>query len=177
MIVLGGDLVDSRGGLPLLTETVAALRCSAPVWAIPGNHDRFVGLREVRAAVRHGGGNWLDEQSVPMHLPGRDPIYLDGTLSSQSATDRGRIFCAHDPAIFPAAAARGYSLVLAGHLHGGQFVWAESRGRLFPGVWLNRWNGTRFDLGSSTLLVSRGVSDTLPLRWNCPREILLCELY
>jgi predicted MPP superfamily phosphohydrolase len=181
MIVLGGDLVDSRNGLSLLTETVRSLSACAPVWAIAGNHDHSAGVQEVRSAVERGGGNWLDGGST--RLPGarRNPIYLDGgvsgmtTTADTNATSR-RILCAHDPKIFPEAAALGYPLVLAGHLHGGQFVCAERKGRLFPGGWFYRWNGPRFELGQSTLLVSHGVSGTLPLRWNCPRDILLCEL-
>lgn len=50
----------------------------------------------------------------------------------------------------------GFDLVLAGHLHGGQLV--------------------RFELGPTTLIVSRGAGDSLPLRWRCPREVVLCEI-
>jgi predicted MPP superfamily phosphohydrolase len=70
-----------------------------------------------------------------------------------------------------------YRLVLAGHLHGAQCVFATWEGRQFPGAWFYRWCGLRFDLDATTLLVSRGVSDTLRLRWNCPREVLLCEVH
>jgi hypothetical protein len=28
--------------------------------------------------------------------------------------------------------------------------------------------------GSTRLVVSRGVSDRLPIRWRCPREVVLC---
>jgi predicted MPP superfamily phosphohydrolase len=38
------------------------------------------------------------------------------------------------------------------------------------------WTGLRFELGGTTLLVSRGAADTLPARFRCPREVLLCEL-
>ena len=33
-----------------------------------------------------------------------------------------------------------------------------------------------FQDNGSTLLVSRGVRDTLPLRWNCPREVIVVQL-
>ena len=67
-------------------------------------------------------------------------------------------------------------LTLAGHLHGGQVVLFERKGRLYPGACFSRWNGLRFEDEGATMWVSRGVADTLPLRWNCPREVLLCEL-
>jgi predicted MPP superfamily phosphohydrolase len=79
--------------------------------------------------------------------------------------------------VTPAARATGFDVVLAGHLHGGQLVLFESGGRLYPYAWIDRWNGLRFDLPGTTLVVSRGVADALPLRVRCPREVVLCELY
>jgi predicted MPP superfamily phosphohydrolase len=177
LILLGGDLADAKGGLPLLTETVAVLCACAPVWAIAGNHDERTGLRDVIAAISRGGGDWLGGRSILWRSARREPFYLDGVIPGSISSGHKRILCAHDPAIFPRAAALEYPLVLAGHLHGGQFVCSERRGRLLPGAWFYRWNGLRFEKGRSTMLVSRGVADTLPVRWNCPREILLCELY
>ena len=87
-----------------------------------------------------------------------------------------RLLCAHEPSIFPRAAAAGYALVLAGHLHGGQCVLATLNDKLYPAVWLHRWHGLRFRRDGALMLVSRGLADTLPLRFNCPREVLLCEL-
>ena len=31
-------------------------------------------------------------------------------------------------------------------------------------------------IAGAVMLVSRGVADTLPFRFNCPREVLLCEM-
>jgi predicted MPP superfamily phosphohydrolase len=84
------------------------------------------------------------------------------------------ILCAHDPVIFPHAAACGYDLVLAGHLHGGQCVLGHYNGRMYPAGWFFTWNGDRFTRNSTTMLVSKGLNDTLPIRWNCPREVILC---
>jgi predicted MPP superfamily phosphohydrolase len=77
---------------------------------------------------------------------------------------------------FPAAAAAGYGLVLAGHLHGGQCVLATRRRRLYPAAWIYRWHGLRFAEWGAVMLVSRGAGDTLPIRFNCPREVILCAL-
>lgn len=82
------------------------------------------------------------------------------------------IFCGHYPTSFPAARQRGARLVLAGHLHGWQIVLGQAGEYLLPGALLSRWNGLRFEREGSTLLVSRGMTDLFPLRWNCPREVL-----
>jgi predicted MPP superfamily phosphohydrolase len=169
VILLGGDLVDCRSALPALRGLVAALAALAPVAAIPGNHDMNAGLAEVRAAVRSSGGGWLLDG--PLHEPvGVDAFPCPGDGSA------ARVLCAHYPTIFPTAVAAGYRLVLAGHLHGGQCVLATYRERLYPAALLDRWHGLRFREGAALLLVSRGAADTFPVRFNCPREVLLCDL-
>ncbi|MCA9321196.1 MAG: hypothetical protein KDB53_10705, partial [Planctomycetes bacterium] len=87
-----------------------------------------------------------------------------------------RILCAHDPEVFDAACVAGYDLVLAGHLHGGQIVLSRRRGRDYPAAWFYRWNGPTFQRAGTTMLVSRGGADTFPLRFRCPREVLLCAI-
>lgn len=176
IVLLGGDLVDGRRGLDVLRETITSLHEVAPVAAIPGNHDCFVGLEEVRQCVELASGFWLEDNSFSLQRAGMNSLWIDGLLSKPVSPARGRILCAHDPKIFPEAARRQYSLVLAGHLHGGQCVLTERNKRLFPGAWFYRWNGLRFESDNSTMLVSRGVSDTIPIRLNCPREVILCEI-
>lgn len=172
LTLLGGDLADSAAGLARLSSCVARLARVCPVWAVAGNHDRLPGVPAVRAAVEAGGGSWLGGRRA---AAGR--VALDGEPRRERNPRGGfRVLCSHDPAVFPQAVEAGYDLVLAGHLHGLQCVIAERGGLLYPGVWLWPFNGLRFCSGSTTMLVSRGVSDTIPLRWNCPREVLLCEI-
>jgi predicted MPP superfamily phosphohydrolase len=169
LILLGGDLADNGQGLPMLRECVRNLVKLAPVYAVAGNHDERAGLAEVRAAVEASGGHWL------IDLPIGQPVRIDGRIDP-SAHARPRLLCTHHPGEFPAAAAAGYGLVLAGHLHGGQCVLATRQGRLYPAAWIYRWHGLRFEEAGAVLLVSRGAGDTLPVRFNCPREVILCEI-
>jgi predicted MPP superfamily phosphohydrolase len=141
----------------------------APVHAVPGNHDERPGLPAVRAAVEAGGGHWLADRPI------EGPLRIDGRIEPGRAAGP-RLLCAHYPGDFPAAAAAGYALVLAGHLHGGQCVLATYRGRLYPAAWAYRWHGLRFAERGAVLLVSRGAGDTLPVRFNCPREVILCRI-
>jgi predicted MPP superfamily phosphohydrolase len=167
-IILGGDLVDSPRGLPLLADCTERLSSLAPVHALPGNHDGRVGLNAVRAAVVSAGATWLPDESSLPSLPGGFPL--------PATPDSKAILLAHDPAVFPQAIRAGYRLVLAGHLHGGQCVLATRNHRLYPGAFFARWTGLRFTDSNATLVVSRGAADTLPFRWNCPREVILCEV-
>jgi uncharacterized protein len=168
VVLLGGDLVDHSGALAELHELVEALSAQAQVGAIPGNHDARAGLDAVRATVVAAGACWLPD--APMD----HPIRIDGEGHRGPRT--GPILCAHYPDVFPRAIGLGYRLVLAGHLHGGQCVLATHRDKLYPAAWIHRWHGLRFNMGDSAMLVSRGVGDTFPMRFNCPREVILCEL-
>jgi uncharacterized protein len=170
VILLGGDLVDWSTALETLREFVSDMTTIAPVAAIAGNHDRWIGQSRVRKAVIDGGGHWLADS--PLRWAPDAVAY--GTTEQPRLPGQCQVLCAHHP---PAAAVRhGFDLILSGHLHGGQFVFFERGGRLYPGAFLYRWNGLRFHENGSTLVVSRGVRDTLPLRWNCPREVILVEV-
>lgn len=180
LILLGGDLVDRKRGLQLLTQAVQELSAIAPVGAISGNHDQWVGVHLVKEAVIAGGGNWLDDRSWQWSI-GTHILQIDGGLHCQnlpSPDDQSanyKILCAHNPIAIEQA--QGYQLVLAGHLHGCQWVFWERQGRLYPGAWFYRWNGLRWWREKTLMLVSRGVGDTLPIRWNCPREVILCQIF
>ena len=166
LILLGGDLADTRSGLSQLAECTLRLAAIAPVWAISGNHDALLGIEHGRQCVEKSGGYWLDNRS---YSPVRG-LSVDscGCLAQERRGDFS-ILCAHDPCVFPQAVAARYDLVLAGHLHGGQVVLRRHGEILYPGAWFYRWNGNSFRDGATTMLVSRGANDTLPLRWNCPR--------
>lgn len=180
VILLGGDLVDRPSALPILEYFLAKLaRGTGVVLAIPGNHDQFVGEDRVRQAVVRNGGLWLPDGNF--YQPGlliECPVSLAMAMVCPDAVQSGvyRILCAHYPSAAPMAVAGDFDLVLAGHLHGCQAVLWERGGQLFPGAWFYQWNGRRFVIGTTTLLVSQGANDTFPLRWNCPREIIVCSL-
>lgn len=176
LIVLGGDLADSRRGLQQLECCVGQLCEFSDVWSIAGNHDHVLGLENVRRAFESAGGKWFHDRCEHVSIEGAGVLRMDGRVDAGLSHAAARLLCVHDPAAFPEASQAGYQLVLSGHLHGSQCVLAERNGMLYPGAWFFRWNGLQFREHGSLMLVSRGMADTLPLRWNCPREVLLCEL-
>jgi predicted MPP superfamily phosphohydrolase len=174
-VLLGGDLVDASSELGTLSNLVSALRTQARVLAIGGNHDHHVGMNRVRDAVVSGGGEWIHETAVRI-THGSRVIAIAGPNAVAVPEGDYRILCAHNPCIWPTARERGYDLVLAGHLHGCQVVALEYRGRLFPGAVFYPNCYIRHQWGPARLVVSRGVSDRLPVRWRCPREVVLCHV-
>lgn len=174
LILLGGDLVDRRACLPQLNRFLATLApLTEHLLVIPGNHDKFVGEALVRQAVLDQGAHWLPDEAY--YLPGLI-IEAPGSKEPKQRGDTFRILCAHEPSKALAQSPSHYHLILAGHLHGCQWVIWKRRGLLYPGSFFYKWNGPEFQIGSTNILVSRGVNDTFPLRWNCPREVIQCDL-
>lgn len=177
LIILGGDLVDKSAALNPLACQVRAWADKIPVIAIPGNHDRWVGEASVRTALAQAGAHWLPDAPYLHRDHGSDVLWLaDPDQWPESPALVPTVAVLHDPSDFSKACTRHATLALAGHLHGCQVVLAETAGRLLPGAWFYRWNGLRFQDRGTTMIVSRGCADTLPLRWNCPREVLVCDL-
>lgn len=172
-ILLGGDLLDGASELTKLGQLIGQLCDLAPVLAVGGNHDHQVGIDRVRDAVTRAGGQWIHDTSARF-TQGSRMIAVSGPNASPSADGDVRILCAHNPRIWKRSRQECYDLVLAGHLHGCQVVACEYRGRLFPGAFFYPYCYLRRQHGSTRLVVSRGVSDLVPIRWRCPREVVLC---
>lgn len=174
-VLLGGDLVDRPSELLKLRDLVAVLTQVAPVLAIGGNHDSSVGIDRVSQAVVNGGGQWIHAESILL-THGSRKISISGPEAGTIGDGDVRILCAHNPRVWRTSRFRGYDLVLAGHLHGCQLVAFEYRDRLFPGAWFYPYCYLSHQSGTSRLVVSRGVSDLFPIRWRCPREVVLCYI-
>ena len=175
VVLLGGDLLDRASELRKLSDLVGELREVAPVLAIGGNHDRQIGIDRVRKAVVRGGGQWIHDGVARVTHAGR-VIAIAGPETVSDIEAHVRVLCAHNPRIWKTSRLAGYDLVLAGHLHGFQLVACTYRDRLFPGAIFYPYCFLSHRCGSTRLVVSRGVSDLLPIRWRCPREVVLCHV-
>jgi predicted MPP superfamily phosphohydrolase len=174
LVLLGGDLVDKRSGLPQLSDLVSFACRQCLVGAIGGNHDRRVGIDLVARAVERAGGVWLDREPIAFSV-GAVRIVARGADAPRTSPAEVSILCAHYPNAFASKGSPEDDLVFAGHLHGCQMTAFAWRGRSYPGAWFYRWNGSRFARRDSVMLVSRGLRDLVPIRVNCPREVVLCH--
>jgi predicted MPP superfamily phosphohydrolase len=174
-VLFGGDLVDRASELRRLRDLIRRLDSIAPVLAIGGNHDQRIGMERVRDAVEGGGGRWVHHSTVRL-THGTRVIAISGPEGAMSVDADVRILCAHNPRIWRRCRNAGFDLVLAGHLHGCQIVAWQFRDRLFPGALFYAHCVLGRERGSTRLVVSRGVSDLIPVRWRCPREVVLCSV-
>jgi predicted MPP superfamily phosphohydrolase len=72
------------------------------------------------------------------------------------------LLLAHDPALFPEAAARGVSLTLSGHTHGGQLGLPFFARKINLARLMTRFTTGFYRLGDASLYVNRGLGTTGP---------------
>lgn len=106
------------------------------------------------------------------------PEELEALLAAAPPADL-KILLVHQPAlpVVQAAARHGYRLLLAGHTHGGQFVFHPFGFTLSPTQVENRFYSGHYRYGDLHVVVTNGVGLTLaPLRFGAPAEVSLVTL-
>ncbi len=171
IILLGGDYVDSRQGLVYLDRLFFSLRQRKYVFAISGNHDRFFGQKKIKKIGKNHHIQWLDGGRVLIENDGIN-IEITDKINAKSPADF-RILCLHKP---QSIGHSRFNLVFAGHLHGSQFVLWKNKKGLFPGRFFYRWNILKSISADCHYFVSKGLGDTLPIRYNCPKDIIFLEV-
>jgi predicted MPP superfamily phosphohydrolase len=172
LLLLGGDYVDTPFGLSNFQHFMATIG-DMPAFAIAGNHDSPY-IRRIRTIVEQMGARWIHNVTGLLHL-GNQRIQIDGTRPAESTGADLSILCLHHPIDISPFAHR-YNLVFAGHLHGGQIVlWQNEKG-LYPVKWRYPLNRLDMTHGDCRYMISKGLGDTLPIRYACPRDIIVVDL-
>ena len=198
IVLLLGDYIagmrrfrSAKVPIPVWSAALGKLSAPLGVHAVLGNHDWIedgdgegstAALREQgiavyeNAAVRLGGGDrpefWL--AGLGDQLVRRDD--LRATLAAVPDDGLPMLLMAHEPDIFPQVPEKA-SLTLSGHTHGGQVALPFFGRPIVPSDY-----GQRFAYGhiveeSRHLLVSGGLGcSMIPVRFNCPPEIVVLDL-
>lgn len=195
IIAVTGDLVDDRAeDVAVYVRALGSLEAPLGVYMIPGNHDVYAGWDEVEVSLReaHLGTVLVNEVSL-VHRGGAT-LALVGTGdpaggargTSRAAPDVDRalarvparattIAFAHNPALWPALAARGVALTLSGHTHWGQFA-LPKLGWSLASPFLEHAMGAHTEKGA-LLYISPGTGYWgIPFRLGAPPEVTLVTL-
>jgi predicted MPP superfamily phosphohydrolase len=193
LIVITGDIFDFD---PSYVEAgcreLGRLEARLGVYAVLGNHDVYTGAEVVAEAIARStrirllrdAWETLDVDGVPLVIAGLDDAGDGWTereaehdaldrIAAEIPDDVACLLLVHRPSYFAHAAKLGFSLLLAGHTHGGQVALPLATNHNPSRMISNHTRGI-FKSGETTLYVNRGLGMAgLPLRINCPREIAL----
>ncbi|MDZ7315119.1 MAG: metallophosphoesterase family protein [candidate division KSB1 bacterium] len=155
------------------------------ILAVRGNHDSPALMEELQdagievltnrhKAVRH------DDQAIWI-LGVDDPHYdrADDLAAAASGVpaDGFKILLAHTAELFREAAASGVDLYLCGHTHGGQICLRNGRPIITNVRTPRAWSYGFWHYRNMTGYTSSGVGcSSVPVRFNCPPEIVLITL-
>ncbi|TWR27547.1 hypothetical protein FPZ43_13830 [Mucilaginibacter pallidiroseus] len=172
IVLLGGDYVDTKSGLELLSQLLNGIAVGRHVLAIAGNHDYFFGLKRIWQVMTDYGVNWIEKHHAVININGFN-IRVNGNISEIAIPKCDiNILLLHKP-IDEKLFAGAYDIVFAGHLHGCQAVFWETEKGLYPGRYIYKWNVKHVITDNFIYLISKGIGDTLPIRYNCKKDIIL----
>lgn len=195
IIALTGDFVTDEGDLAAVEKLVARLTELCPVYFVSGNHEFGSGLAvKVRNILERAGVKYLSNEYLTISR-GEDGILLGGVedplayadmLSpdelaqkmNDAAPDAFKILLGHRNYWMTEYPELPVDLIFCGHAHGGLIRIPGVGGligtdrRLFPDFDAGQFNNGRY-----TLIVSRGLGNSVPIPriFNRP-EIVCVEL-
>lgn len=199
IIMLPGDFVTSnRNEVEGIAETFHELSAPMGVYATTGNHEYYVDvdlvcdvlddskirvLRNENIAFEKNGEKLyllgiddMDANLITSHLDGKQVDHIDA-LFKGVPDNAATILMNHKPYHFDEYAQANIGLMLSGHTHGGQIVFA----RMFDTTLSFSRVASKYveglythenDKFTSQMYVTRGLGTVaLPMRFNCPPEI------
>lgn len=197
MIAITGDLIDYYDtdidiALAFAREAVKI----APCYFVTGNHEARLAeytdfrkaLEEMGVCVLADATKMLEKEGQTIFLMGVDDPYFiskdeQGVLRRKlqwlvDEDDPYTVLLSHRPGSFALYVESGIDLVLAGHLHGGQFRLPFVGGLFTPSTgFFPEYDAGLYTQGDTSMIVSRGIGNSIfPFRINNPPEVVLIEL-
>ncbi len=188
IIFVTGDFVNSKTSeVYPFVESFSQLKAPHGVWGVLGNHDYFADVETVSKEVDACGVKLLRNDAVTVaigssviNIVGVDDIgrgaraseYIGRALSSVTNA-APRILLCHKPYFMEDFSANAFDLVLSGHTHGGQIVFAKINDTyITPASLWSKYVWGLYRHNDTQLYVNRGLGSVgIPFRMNCPPEL------
>ena len=175
LIVLTGDYYDTPKGARLFKAFMSEVSGSFTIAFIKGNHDTLWG-KKVLDLIMGIPNCFFVEDDIYSFVSPRGNKYNIGSWKHRNLfethRDETNIVLLHNPEKLNTQELKYIDMVLAGHLHGGQSIFFTTNQSHYPGSLLYKYCTDRKQINDTTLIVSKGIGDTLPFRINCPREVV-----
>lgn len=181
IIVISGDLVDSKREIEPAVMICKLLKPIAPVYVVSGNHDFWnSSYRSLKQSLISNGVHWLDGRILQLPYHGAqlqlvgigDPETFQGyhdkwedallALCDQRYRNRYTVLLSHRPELFQSYIKTNVDLVLCGHAHGGQIRLPFIGGLYAPYQgWFPRYTSGVHRAGHTTMLITRGLGNSI----------------
>lgn len=191
LLFLGGDYIFlEKKAFVNIKTLLKKIFCPLGKFAVLGNHDRWLLNNDLTSDFEECGVTLLVNKEVTLKHPynfikifGIDDLRYGNPEIKLSQKEEGekRIFLCHSPEGLSLSKEKNFDFALFGHTHGGQIVFNQKKpflpfkdkySKKFP---RGLFNDNEFDF---PFYVSSGIGFVwLPVRFNCPSEIVLIELY
>ena len=179
VIVLTGDYYDLPQGARNFRKFLLEISQTNRVLFITGNHDVLWG-KNVSSLLLNIPKVHYVEGFIFTHRTKKGNTFNFTSWENRKLLPMDlskNILLIHNPEEILENELQGVHLLFAGHLHGCQFIFFKLKdGSNFPGNLYYKQCADRKKIKNTTLIVSKGLGDTLPLRWNCPKEVVLVTI-
>jgi hypothetical protein len=190
LVAITGDSVSYVVNEPVLDmlRVLKNLKPKDATVAVLGNHDHWVGAKEIRSVM--GESNIIELENdvytlkrgnATLHIAGVDSITLEkndlDAVLRKLPPSGPAILLAHEPDFADVSAATGrFSLQLSGHSHGGQMI-IPGLGTPFRGYQFRKYPLGEYKVGDMVQYTNRGLgTNVFWIRINCPPEITILRL-
>ncbi len=202
MILITGDLIDRRKyDLDLAENFIKQIVEIAPTYYSSGNHEAWSGkYSDIKIMLIKNKVTVLDNEIEKYnigeerlniiglkdpaflssnYLDGINKIEIEGFLTKYENKEEFEIVLSHRPELLDLYENHDIDVVFSGHAHGGQIRLPYIGGILAPDQgFFPKFDEGRYDLGSTTMYVSRGLGNSIfPFRiFNRP-ELVVVNLH
>lgn len=204
MIASTGDMADDKGSYLPAVRLLGRLCEIAPVYAVNGNHELWRSdYKEFERAITQKGVTMLHDRQVPIKrgdgeiaLYGMDDPFaksaskiaenLQFSLSRLPRSKNYSILLFHRANLFGQLKHSGFDLILAGHMHGGQFRLPSGRGIVAPKsswasktpIFFPKYVAGYYRSARTDMIVNRGIGNPMliPRLFNRP-ELTVITLH
>lgn len=204
IIVSTGDLADDKGSFMPSVRLCEHLVDIAPVYAVTGNHDLWRGdceeferiITKTGVKILRSGCETLRRGGQEIALYGIDDPFsrksvravnnIRNAISKIERRGGYEILLFHRANFFDYIKEYGFDLVIAGHMHGGQFRLPTGQGLVSPrsswvgqsSIMFPKYVGGHYRAPHSDMIVSRGIGNPMliPRLFNRP-EITTITLH
>ena len=189
IVFITGDFTETDPKhAPWAVEILATLKNKYGIFAVLGNHDIWNGDQEISKELAKNNIELLRNSNQPVSI-NNETLYVAGVddykfgepnlaiaikdIPESSVT----ILLSHHPDIVEQLNGKKIDLMLAGHMHGGQWILPFIGPPLVPTKFGMKHFSGMSKANDTYVYTSKGIgTTTVPLRINCPPEITLLTL-